>query len=133
MKLKRFALKGLIVLAVVVALCMFFARTVQTITTPKVQLVTGTTGKFEQAMKFTAQVEFPEKEDVTLKDAVKSSITVDKVYVQVGHWVEKGETIFTASLPSYDDDMKKLKDSYQEKSEALLELDIANRKYSKES
>lgn len=43
-------------------------------------------------MKFTAQVEFPEKEDVTLKDAVKSSITVDKVYVQVGHWVEKGET-----------------------------------------
>lgn len=84
MKLKRFALKGLIVLAVVVALCMFFARTVQTITTPKVQLVTGTTGKFEQAMKFTAQVEFPEKEDVTLKDAVKSSITVDKVYVPGG-------------------------------------------------
>ena len=32
MKLKRFAMKGLIVLAVVVALCMFFARTVQTIT-----------------------------------------------------------------------------------------------------
>ena len=37
MKLKRFALRGLIVLFVAVALCMFFARTVQTITTPKVQ------------------------------------------------------------------------------------------------
>ena len=36
MKLKKFALKGLIILAVAVALCMFFARTVQTITTPKV-------------------------------------------------------------------------------------------------
>lgn len=53
MKLKRFAMKGLIVLAVVVALCMFFARTVQTITTPKVQIVTGSTGRFEQELKFT--------------------------------------------------------------------------------
>ena len=41
MKLKKFALRGLIALAVAVALCMFFARTVQTITTPKVKLVTG--------------------------------------------------------------------------------------------
>lgn len=45
MKLKRFALKGLIVLAVVVALCMFFARTVQTITTPKVPAGNGYDGK----------------------------------------------------------------------------------------
>ena len=66
MKLKRFAMKGLIVLAVVVALCMFFARTVQTITTPKVQIVTGSTGRFEQELKFTAKVEFPEKEDIIL-------------------------------------------------------------------
>lgn len=44
MKLKRFALRGLIVLFVAVALCMFFARTVQTITTPKVQLVQAPPG-----------------------------------------------------------------------------------------
>lgn len=133
MKLKRFALKGLIVLAVVVALCMFFARTVQTITTPKVQLVTGTTGKFEQDMDFSAQVDFPETEEIVLEDAAKSSITVEKLYVQPGHWVEEGETIFTARMPSYEEDMKKLQDSYQEKAQSLLELDLTNRKYSKES
>ena len=48
MKLKKFALRGLIILAVAVALCMFFARTVQTITTPKVQLVTASNGRFEE-------------------------------------------------------------------------------------
>ena len=56
MKLKRFALRGLIVLFVAVALCMFFARTVQTITTPKVQLVQSTSGRFEDEMTFRAQV-----------------------------------------------------------------------------
>lgn len=133
MKLKRFALKGLIILAVVVALCMFFARTVQTITTPKVQLVTGSTGKFEEEMKFNAQIEFPDKEEFILEDAAKSSVVVEKVYVQPGHWVEAGETLFTTHLPSYEEDMKKLKDSYQEKAQALLDLDIENRKLSKES
>ena len=52
MKLKRFALRGLIVLFVAVALCMFFARTVQTITTPRVQLVQSTSGRFEDKMTF---------------------------------------------------------------------------------
>ena len=59
MKLKNFALRGLIALAVAVALCMFFARTVQTITTPKVKLVTGSSGRYEEKMNFTAQVYFP--------------------------------------------------------------------------
>ena len=121
MKLKRFAMKGLIVLAVVVALCMFFARTVQTITTPKVQIVTGSTGRFEQELKFTAKVELPEKEDIILEDAAKSNIVIDKLYVQPGHWVTAGET------------MKKLQEDYQTKSQELLDLDITNRKLSKES
>ncbi len=133
MKLKRFAMKGLIVLAVVVALCMFFARTVQTITTPKVQIVTGSTGRFEQELKFTAKVEFPEKEDIILEDAAKSNIVIDKLYVQPGHWVTAGGTIFTAHLPSYEEDMKKLQEDYQTKSQELLDLDITNRKLSKES
>lgn len=133
MKLKRFAMKGLIVLAVVVALCMFFARTVQTITTPKVQIVTGSTGRFEQELKFNAKVEFPEKEEIILKDAAKSNIVIDELYVQPGHWVTAGETIFTAHLPGYEDDMKKLQEEYQTKSQELLDLDITNRKLSKES
>ena len=56
MKLKRFALRGLITLAVMVAVCMFFSRTVQSITTPKVQLITAEKGRFEEKLNCTAQV-----------------------------------------------------------------------------
>ena len=89
MKLKRFALRGLIVLFVAVALCMFFARTVQTITTPKVQLVQSTSGRFEDKMTFRAQVYFAETEEFTVKEAKDMNITVDKLYVRAGNYVKK--------------------------------------------
>ena len=97
MKLKRFALRGLIVLFVAVALCMFFARTVQTITTPKVQLVQSTSGRFEDKMTFRAQVYFAETEEFTVEEAKDMNITVDKLYVRAGNYVKKGDIIFTAT------------------------------------
>lgn len=133
MKLKRFALRGLIILAVVVALCMFFARTVQTITTPKVRLISPSKGRLEQEIKLTAQVYFPETEDIILDEAKKSAVTVAKVYVKPGHYVEEGDVIFTSEMPTYEEDLKKLKDDYAAKAQELAELDITNRKLSKES
>ena len=133
MKLKKFALRGLIILAVAVALCMFFARTVQTITTPKVQLVTASNGRFEEKMTFQAQVYFPSTQEVTIKEAQKLNVKVKRVYVKPGHYVKKGETIFTAEATSYEEDMKKLRDDYDAKSKELIQLDIDNRKLSKES
>lgn len=133
MKLKKFALRGLIALAVAVALCMFFARTVQTITTPKIRLVTASSGRLEQKMVFNAEVYFPDTEEFVIEDAKKTAVTVKRVYVKPGHFVKEGETIFTAECASYEEDMKKLRDEYDEKRKALIELDIANRKLSKES
>lgn len=133
MKLKRFALRGLIILAVVVALCMFFARTVQTITTPKVRLLSPTKGRLEQEIKLTAQVYFPETEEVLLEEAKKSAVTVAKVYVKPGHYVQEGDTIFTSEMPTYAEDLQKLQDDYAAKAQELIDLDITNRKLSKES
>lgn len=133
MKLKKFALRGLITLAVLVALCMFFARTVQTITTPKVQLVTGTSGRFEEKMTFQAQVHFPKTEEIVVEAAKELNVTVKSIYVQPGHYVKAGETIFTAEAPTYTEEMEKLRDEYDAKSKELIDLDITNRKLSKES
>ncbi len=133
MKLKRFALRGLIILAVVVALCMFFARTVQTITTPKVRLYTPTKGRLEQSYKLTAQVYFPDTEDITVEDAKKTNVTVSKVNVKVGSYVQKGDTIFTTTVSTYEEELEKLQESYDSKASELLELDVTNRKLSKES
>lgn len=133
MKLKKFALRGLITLAVMVALCMFFARTVQTITTPKVQLVTASNGRFEQEMAFQAEVHFPETEEITVKQAKELNVKVKRVYVKPGHYVRAGETIFTAEAPTSEEEMTKLRDEYDKKARELIDLDIANRKLSKES
>ena len=133
MKLKRFALRGLIVLFVAVALCMFFSRTVQTITTPKVQLVQSTSGRFEDKMTFRAQVYFAETEEFTVEEAKDMNITVDKLYVRAGNYVKKGDIIFTAKTPSYEEEIKKVREDYDAKNKELLELDVQNRKLSKES
>lgn len=133
MKLKQAALRGLIILAVTVALCMFFARTVQTITTPKVRLVTAGTGRFEDKMTFQAELFFPETDPVTVDEAARTPVTIDKVLVKPGYWVNAGDTIFTCKVPGYADEMKKLRGEYDAKSAELMALDVTNRKLSRES
>jgi multidrug efflux pump subunit AcrA (membrane-fusion protein) len=133
MKLKKIALRGLIILAVTVALCMFFARTVMTITTPKVQIVQASRGRLEQKIKLSAQVYFPETTEHVLADAAKSAIVIDKVYVRPGHQVKAGETLFIARLSDYEKDMSDLQKSYDEKSTELVGKDIENRKAAKDS
>lgn len=133
MKLKRFALRGLIILLVVVALCMFFSETIKTITTPKVRITQASQGRLEQKIQLNGQIYFPETVDYTIEEAVKSPITVDKVYVKPGHYVEKGETLFTAKMPSFEEEMEKLQKEYNQKGQELIDKDIPNRKLSKQS
>ena len=133
MKLKRFALRGLIILAVAVAVCMYFARTVQTITTPKVRLVNAGSGRFEEKMSFTGEVFFPEKEDITVEEAAKTSVTVKRVWVRPGQWVTEGDTVFTCEISGQEETLKKLRDDLDAKTKELLELDVSNKKLSRSS
>ena len=130
---KSRALKGLLILAVIVALCMYFARTVQTITTPKVKLTQSTTGRVEQKIDVQAKPYFPVKTEVALPKAEDTPITVDKLYVSAGLYVEVGDTLFTARVNDYDTKDKDLRDKYKAAGQKLIDLDIANRKSSKQS
>ena len=133
MRLKRFAIRALVALAVVVFVCMFFARTVLTITTAKVQLVTPTTGKLEEKLTFQAAVNFPDTVEVTVEEAGKSPILIRKVLVKEGQKVTAGDVIYTCEMPSYEEDMNKLQATYDEKNRALLDLDVKNHGVSKVS
>ena len=127
------ALKWLLILAVIVALCMYFSKTIQTITTPKVKLTQSTSGRIEQKLTLSAAPYFPVKTEVTLKKAADTPITVDKVYVSAGLYVEAGDTLFTATVNDYDTKEKDLRDKYTTTAQKLIDLDIANRKSSKQS
>ena len=60
MNLKKFALRGLAILAVFVALCMFFSGTIKTITTAKVKITRGRSGRLEEKIQLTGKLTFPD-------------------------------------------------------------------------
>ena len=126
MKLKRFALRGLLTLAIVVALCMFFANTVVTITTPKIKIVEADRGRLEQKMDLDTQVYFPDTTNYTLVEAADNSIVVDKIYVRTGQYVNVGDTLFTATMPDYDKTLADLQAKYNEQAVALYDTDMKN-------
>ena len=90
--MKKMAIKGLVTLAAVVALCMFFSGTIKTISTAKVKLVTAKQGKLEEEIKLSGNLTFPETEDVKLALASDQSVTIKRVRVA------KGRRVATCSL-----------------------------------
>ena len=105
----------MLALAIVIALCMFFARTVQTITTPKVQRISATKGKLEQKISLTGELYFQKTESMKLEGAKKLAITVEQVNVRPGHYVSKGDVIFTAFAPEYESKMEELRTKRDDK------------------
>ena len=131
MKLKKFALRGLIALAVTVAVCMFFSRTVQTITTPKVQIIPAEKGRFEEKLTHTAQVYFADT--VTIIADNPYGMVAEQAHVQPGAYVRKGDVIFTLILPGYGEQKAALQAEYSTLSIRLMELDAANYALPKEA
>ena len=78
MNTKRKALKGLLILACVLLASMYFAQTVQTITTAKVQKVSATRGKLEDRIDVKGEVRFSNSEPFTLDDARSMKLTVNQ-------------------------------------------------------
>lgn len=112
---KQKALKALALLAAVIALCMFFSRTVQTITTPKVQRVSPAKGKLEDKIPLSAQVYFPQTEEIVIEGAADLHLTVSQVQAKAGAQVKKGDVIFTATTPDYESKRKDIQDNYDKK------------------
>lgn len=126
MKLKQFALRALIVLAIVIALCMFFSGTVRTITTPKVKIVTTKEGKLEQTAELNAKLTFPESEPFRMEEAMEVTLLVERVFVREGYSVKEGDLIFTATITDFDEKKAEIQNKYEEKAEELATLERKN-------
>lgn len=85
------AIKGLVALAAVVALCMFFSGTIKTISTAKVRLVTAKQGKLEEEIKLSGNLTFTQTEEVKLALASDpQSVTIKRVRVAKGRNGRRG-------------------------------------------
>lgn len=125
MKMKKFALRGLMILAVVVALCIFFSGTVRTLTTPKIRFAQAKTGKMEMETQLTGKVLFPEEEEIRVSVPEGMTLTVTRVAAAAGARVKAGDPLVYARVT---DGEKTLENLQKETDTALRELRTLEKK-----
>ena len=128
MNLKKFAIRGIVFLAVFVALCMFFSGTVRTITTPKVRLSVPKRGKLEERIKLTCKPAFPTVEPVSVALSDGLTLSIVKVNSRPGYTVKAGEVIVEAKVAEYDAKYKQYQQEYDTAAAQLLSIENKNRK-----
>ena len=127
MDLKKFAVRGIVVLAVFVALCMFFSGTIRTITTPKVKLTSGRRGKLEERTELTGKLAFPEVDKLGATLPEGTSVTIARVNTRVGYTVKAGDVLVEARVSNYDAALRQFQTAYDQASEQLMTLENKNR------
>lgn len=123
MKLKKFALRGMIILGVVIALCVLFSGTLRSLTTAKVREAEVKKGKFENVVELEARVAFPEKEEVKIKVPDGLSLTVQRIPVAAGQKVKKGEVLVYTQFSDAEKTLAELEKKYDEARSAIEEWD----------
>lgn len=112
MTVKKKAIKALLILLSVLLVSLFFARTVQTITTAKVRKVTATRGRLEEKIQAEGALYFNPGEPFSIEEARKISVSIDKVLVKEGYYVKQGDALFNLSIPTYQSEMKQREEAY---------------------
>ena len=112
MTLKKFALRGMIVLAAVIALCVLFSGTFRTLTTPKVTITHSRNGKLESSTVLMGKVAFPEEEEMNIQVPEELSLTVRRLYVTPGQKISKGERMIAAEVTDGNKKLLELQAQY---------------------
>ena len=127
MNLKKFAVRGIVILAICVALCMFFSGTVRTITTPKVKLTAAKRGKLEERIELTCKPAFPDAEEIDFELPEDMSLTIVKVNTREGYTVNEGDVVVEAKVANFDQLRKQYQEAYDAAVEQLMTLENKNR------
>lgn len=126
MKLKKIATRGLIAVAVLVALCMFFSGTIENITTPKVKLAKASRGKLVEKLELNATLAYPDVEEQRLTLPAGQSLTITRVNVRAGYPVQAGDVVLEASVTGYEAAARQAQDDYDAALDALMEVERKN-------
>jgi multidrug efflux pump subunit AcrA (membrane-fusion protein) len=126
MNAKKIAVRGIIILAALVALCMFFSGTIRTIATAKVKIVQPRQGKLTQTVDLSATLVYPESNKVYIENGEGVSLDIHSVKVDAGYEVEEGDVLFEAEVAGFDEAMEQHRSAYYEAEEGLSALEEKN-------
>lgn len=130
---KRKTLKWLVIFVAVLLASMFFSRTVQTITTPKIQKIAATRGRLEEKIPVSPVLAFSAGEEFFMKEAKKLNMAITEVLAQQGFFVKKGDVLARAELPSYEEELGKLQGEYDKSVRELGEHYLSQVRLAKDS
>ena len=123
MSMKKFAVKGLIILAAVVALCIFFSGTVRTLTTPKVRFAQAKYGRLEQEAELKGKIVFPEEEEIRVNVPAELTLTVTRIHVAAGDKVKSGQTLLSTRVTNGEKTLETLRKDYSTAQRELRALE----------
>ena len=126
MKLKKIAVRGLICVAVAVALCMFFSGTIENITTPKVKLIRPGRGKLVEKVELSATLVYPETEEQRIALPAGQTLTIARVNVRPGYAVKAGDVVLEAAVTGYEAAARQAQDDCDAALDALMEVERRN-------
>ena len=126
MKLKKIAARGLIGVAVGVALCMFFSGTIENITTPKVKLVKPARGKLVEKVELSATLVYPETEEQRIDLPAGQTLTIARVNVRPGYVVKAGDVVLEAAVTGYEAAAQQAQADCDAALDALMEVERKN-------
>jgi len=124
--MKKWAIRGLVTLSVVVALCMFFSGTIKNLTTAKVRIAVPKIGRLEEEIALKGTLTFPETYDVKPLLENSESLIVTRLTVANGYHVTKGDPLLETEVENYDSLRASLNDEYMTAQKAYLELERQN-------
>ncbi len=127
MQFKKFALRGMIILAIVIALCILFSGTLRTLATPKVAFAEKRTGKIEQNVDLEGSVVFPDQFELSLRVPEGLGLTVTKIHVINGQKMKAGDVLISTEVTEVESKLEELQGKVDE---AMSELEEWQRKHS---
>lgn len=122
--MKRKAIKGLLIVLIVLTFCFFFSGTVKTLTTAKVLFASVKTGKLKTQITLTGYLTFSETQDITWENLPAGvSMRVTEILTAKGQEVKKGDPLFQIEFTGLSDAVKAQEKVYQEAEKSLLALE----------
>ena len=122
--MKRKALKGLLIVLIVLTFCFFFSGTVKTLTTAKVLFASVKTGKLKTQVMLTGYLTFSETQDITWENLPAGiSMRVTEILIAKGQEVKTGDPLFQIEITGLSEAVKAQEKVYQEAEKGLLALE----------
>ena len=120
--MKKFAIKGLIILGIVVSLCIFLSGTLHTITTAKVRTVSAKTGRFEEEITLTGSLQWPETVNLTAEGMTgEDTLIISRIPVSVGSYVREGDLLAECSVSNFDARLKTMQETLSAREKEYLD------------